>query len=488
MLQFLNKALALAISLCALTATAQAASPPASAFKADDRWCAIGDSITHGGHYHSFVYLFYATRFPAQRFEMFNCGVSGDSAAGTLKRLDTDILPHQPTVASVMLGMNDVKRHLYPGTGDGNATDRQRAIDDYVGNMRSLLERLKGAGARLIVITPSIFDQTAVFPVPHDAGFAGPGQVGVNTGLGKMAEQLRAMAGEFGAEIIDFHGPMSSLNAQGQKQDPAFTLIGQDRVHPGAVGHMVMAYHFLKAQGFGNEVSAVDIDAAAGRMIAARNGNVAELKASSDTVSFRHTAEALPFPVVSSAKPALELVPFQQELNVETLRIRGLKDGSYQLRIDGKTVVTLSAGELSSGVNLASYEQTPQYQQALQVHSLNDQRRALIAERLRCLALVESAYLAGEDIQPGTDVAAILDRKLEPLKNESYYGYLRGACDAYLKYQPLKQKTLREVGQLTDQMWQTAVPAVHAYEIIPTAPLPKGTQNRSPANAIAKPL
>lgn len=275
-----------------------------------------------------------------------------------MKRLDTDILPHQPTVASVMLGMNDIKRHLYPGTGDGNANDRQKAIDDYVANMRSLLERLKGA--RLIVITPSIFDQTAVFPEPHDAGFAGPGQVGVNTGLGKMAEQLRAMAGELGAEVIDFHGPMSSLNAQRQKQDSAFTLIGQDRVHPGAVGHMVMAYHFLKAQGFGNEVSAVDIDAAAGRVIAVRNGTVEELMASSDTVSFRHTAEALPFPVVSSAKPALELVPFQQKLNVETLRISGLKDASYQLRIDGKTVATLSAGELSSGVNLASYEQTPQ--------------------------------------------------------------------------------------------------------------------------------
>jgi lysophospholipase L1-like esterase len=466
-----------------LAALPSAASPAFGGFKAGDRWCAVGDSITNGGQYHSLIYLFYATRFPTQRFEMFNCGIAGDSAAGTLKRLDTDILPHQPTVASVMLGMNDVKRHLYTSTGDGNADERQKAIDGYVGNMRSLLERLKGAGARLIVITPSIFDQTALLPEPHDAGVAGPGQVGVNTGLGKMAEQLRAIAGEFGAEIIDFHGPMSSLNAQRQKQDPAFTLIGQDRVHPGAVGHMVMAYHFLKAQEIGNEVSAVDIDAAAGRVIATRNGTVAELKASSDTVSFRHAAEALPFPVVSSAKPALELVPFQQELNMETLRIRGLSDGSYQLRIDGKTVATFNTGELSAGVNLASIDQTPQYQQAVKVHSLNDQRRALITERLRCLAMVESAYLAGEDIQPGTDVAAILDRKLEPLKNQSYYVYVRGACDAYLKFQPVKEETLRKVGEITDRMWQAAAPVVHAYEIIPAA----SNQDGIPANTKTTP-
>jgi hypothetical protein len=56
-----------------------------------------------------------------------------------------------------------------------------------------------------------------------------------------------------------------------------------------------------------------------------------------------------------------------------------------------------------------------------------------------------------------------------------------------LKYQPLKEETLRKVGEITDTMWQTAVPAAHAYEIIPTAPLPKGIQNGSPANAIAKP-
>jgi len=466
-----------------LAALPGTASPAVGGFKAGDRWCAVGDSITHGGQYHGLIYLFYATRFPTQRFEMFNCGVSGDSAAGTMKRLDTDILPHQPTVASVMLGMNDVKRHLYTGIEDGNANERKKAIDDYVGNMRSLLKRLDDSGARLIVITPSIFDQTALLPEPYDAGYAGPGQVGVNTGLATMAEQLRAIAGEVGAEIIDFHGPMSTLNAQLQAQDPAFTLIGQDRVHPGAVGHMVMAYHFLKAQGFGNEVSAVDIDAAEGRVIAARNGTVDELKATADAVTFRHAADALPFPVASSTKPALELVPFQQELNMETLRVSGLGDGSYQLRIDGKKVATFNAGELSTGVNLASIDQTPQYRQALQVLALNDQRRALIAERLRCLALVESAYLAGEDIQPGTDVAAILDRKLEPLKNQSYYGYLRGACDAYLKYHPLKEETLRKVGEITDQMWQAAVPATHAYEIIRTASNPNG----NPTNTTTKP-
>jgi lysophospholipase L1-like esterase len=456
----------LAAASLLLAALPSVASPQSGAFKAGDRWCAVGDSITHGGHYHSLVYLFYATRFPSQRFEMFNCGISGDNANGTNKRLEKDILSHQPTVATVMLGMNDVRRHLYVKNDEQTLSERQKAIDDYVASMRTLLDGIRKSGSRLVLITPSIFDQTAILPGTMEPGLAGPDGVGVNTGLGLMAAQVRAMAAEMGADLIDFHKPMTELNAQLQKKDPAFTLVGPDRIHPGIVGHMVMAHLFLKAQGLSAEVSTVVVDAAAGKLVTATNGTVEDLKAEPASLSFKHSARALPYPVASGAKPALEIIPFQNEFNQELLQIRGLKSGDYELKIDGRNIARFSAGELSSGINLAGMEQTPQYQQAMTVLNFNDKRRALISERLRNPALVENAYLVGEDIQPGTDVAAILDRKLEPIKSQPYYVYLRGACDSYLKYQPLKQETLREVAELTDQMWQAAVPTQRLYEIV----------------------
>ena len=43
---------------------------------------------------------------------------------------------------------------------------------------------------------------------------------------------------------------MVALNQQYQQKDPTFTLCGSDRIHPDNDGHMVMAYLFLKAQGF----------------------------------------------------------------------------------------------------------------------------------------------------------------------------------------------------------------------------------------------
>jgi len=60
-------------------------------FHKGDVWAAVGDSITHSRRYHSFIYLYYLTRFPDQPFELVNCGVSGDSAGGGVQRFSWDI-------------------------------------------------------------------------------------------------------------------------------------------------------------------------------------------------------------------------------------------------------------------------------------------------------------------------------------------------------------------------------------------------------------
>ena len=91
---------------------AHAAEAPAPQFKKGDTVAVIGDSITHGGRYHAFIYLFYATRFPDREIKMYNCGISGDSAAGACRRFEWDIAVHKPTAATVLLGMNDVGRSL----------------------------------------------------------------------------------------------------------------------------------------------------------------------------------------------------------------------------------------------------------------------------------------------------------------------------------------------------------------------------------------
>src|SRR5580704_2477649 len=96
---------------------AQQAPPFQAMFQANDVVCYVGDSITHGGTYHSIVTLFYVTRFPDRPMRFYNEGIGGDRASMIMSderyRLTVDILGKKCTVASIMLGMNDIGRGDY---------------------------------------------------------------------------------------------------------------------------------------------------------------------------------------------------------------------------------------------------------------------------------------------------------------------------------------------------------------------------------------
>ena len=99
--------------------------------------CFLGDSITHGGQFHEFLQLFYATRNPEMRLRFINCGISGDDTKGMIYRFEKDVSLYNPTHIFLMTGMNDVIRTLY---FEGKAPNeiikkRNQALSNYKINM-----------------------------------------------------------------------------------------------------------------------------------------------------------------------------------------------------------------------------------------------------------------------------------------------------------------------------------------------------------------
>src|SRR5690606_4158749 len=119
------------------------------------------------------ISLYYATRFPDQKVRFFNCGISGNTATGVIKRLDKDILMHHPTWSIIMLGMNDVSRSLYaPGsdTIQGIKEKRQGALDNYKKNLESIINTLLHNNSKVILQKPSIYDQTGLLKATNEFG------------------------------------------------------------------------------------------------------------------------------------------------------------------------------------------------------------------------------------------------------------------------------------------------------------------------------
>src|SRR3954465_7012298 len=97
----MKKLLLLFIAACALQAKAQ------QPFQKGDRVVFVGNSITDGGHYHSYIWLYYMTRFPDRRITCLNAGIGGDVAAQIYDRFEDDVLSKKPTVLTLTWGMND---------------------------------------------------------------------------------------------------------------------------------------------------------------------------------------------------------------------------------------------------------------------------------------------------------------------------------------------------------------------------------------------
>jgi hypothetical protein len=67
-------------------------------FKAGDRVVFVGNSITDGGHYHSYIWLYYMTHFPTMRLTCYNAGIGGDAIGQIANRFDDDVLSKNPTL------------------------------------------------------------------------------------------------------------------------------------------------------------------------------------------------------------------------------------------------------------------------------------------------------------------------------------------------------------------------------------------------------
>jgi hypothetical protein len=333
--------------------------------------------------------------------------------------------------------------------------DRSGSAETYDKAMRQLTQSLVDAGTGVILITPSIYDDTADLKVANRAGDG--------AALTDYGKRVQAMANEYKVAIVDFNGPMTAINAEQQKQNPKFTIVGGDRVHPTQPGHMVMAYEFLKAQRLSGTVSRITIDAAAGKAGDLENCTVDKLEVREGEIRFVCLENALPYPVEDKAKPALDLVPFNQEFNQEILMVRGLASGDYALSIDGNDIRNFTAAELADGVNLVGEPNAPQVQQSLAVLAAL-QKKWDIAARLRNLAYCE--HCSWSDAPRPLDFsrmpAKLADR--EARVGDKNTSVIKSHKE-YLEDKPQEAELYREMGEAVQAARLAAQPKSHNFTL-----------------------
>ena len=424
-------------------------------FKDGERVNFIGNSITHGGEFHSYIILYYATRFPSQKVTFYNSGIWGDSANQFLKRMDKDILTNKADYAVVMAGMNDVNRVLYSDKRKHEPDiekQRQDALNNYRNNLEKVILRLRQEGMKIIIQKPSIYDQTAKMPMENMSG--------VNDALAKCCLIIDDLAGEYQLQVVDYYTPMNQVNIALQKKDSSATIVSYDRIHPATPGSFLMAAEFLKQTLSPAVVSSVSITKR--RQAAALHCKLSGLSFQKDSVMFDLDQESLPFPIPGAAEEVAGLIGFDEALNKQLIKIDGLKKGSYTLYIDQERVATFTSAQLKRGVNLAPCR-TPQARQAQEVaKQVAAYRQAY--RGLRDIKIVEINFLP--EIYYGATEQKTMNY-IDQLKASSSSIYTKNTYyfNLYFKSKPIESHLKNDLVRLRQSIYQSAQPLRHSYKL-----------------------
>jgi lysophospholipase L1-like esterase len=358
-----------------LTSLAAAAAQERSGFQLrdGDRVVFYGDSITDQRLYTTFTETYVITRFPRLNIQFVHSGWGGDRVTGggggpIDLRLQRDVFAYKPTVMTIMLGMNDGSYRLFD----------QGIFDQYSKGYEHILDAVKKAapGIRFTLIQPSPFDD-----VTRPPQFEG----GYNKVLVRYSQFVKELAEREHTGLADLNSPVAAAleKAKSTDAEQAKKII-PDRVHPGPSGHLLMAAALLKSWNAPATVTAVEIDAAAKRVVRAETTKVTGLK-SDGPLNWTQADEALPMPFdINDSVMALAVnsSDFVQALNQQTLKVTGLEGARYALKIDGEKVGAFTKEQLAAGINLAQFS-TPMARQAAEVHKLTIQHNNVHFTRWR---------------------------------------------------------------------------------------------------------
>jgi lysophospholipase L1-like esterase len=183
----------------------------------------LGDSITQfgwdqpGGYVRQVIAGFKSIGL---KIKPFPAGISGQTSAQMLARIQKDVIDKKPTWMTLSCGVNDVWHNAV-------------SLDDYKKNVTAMVDQAQAAGIKVMLLTP-----TPIMEVDND----------FNKKLADYNDFLRQFAQAKNIPLVDVNTAFwTKLKAA--PPAPGTTLLTVDGVHPNPEGNFVFASNILAAFG-----------------------------------------------------------------------------------------------------------------------------------------------------------------------------------------------------------------------------------------------
>ncbi|MEM7455022.1 MAG: GDSL-type esterase/lipase family protein [Planctomycetota bacterium] len=197
----------------------------------------LGDSITYGGGYVAGFETWLQVNHPDPDRVVINAGIPSETVSGLSEdghaggrfprpdldeRLDRVLAAIQPDLVIACYGMN---------CGIYQPLDESR-FEAYRSGIGNLHNKVTACGAKLIIVTPPVYDTHGKTP-----------EFDYDEVLGEYSNWLLEQP-ETMWQTIDLHTAMKQEIAGRRNEDPSFTF-QRDSVHPDAAGHLFIASQLI---------------------------------------------------------------------------------------------------------------------------------------------------------------------------------------------------------------------------------------------------
>lgn len=200
---------------------------------------AFGDSVTQGytahatiNHdqvYHACLKRSLETTYPLTTFSVINAGAAGHTVQNALKRLERDVIRHDPDLLIVAFGLNDAAHGGLEGVGQFKA------------DLNRLLERVeRETNAHVLIVTPSFTLQQMNGHIhPKELVYL-PGLLPLQRGgvVAAYATAIRQIGAARRLPVADVYAAWENLERTGVNTDD---LLSNGLNHPIGAAHAITA-------------------------------------------------------------------------------------------------------------------------------------------------------------------------------------------------------------------------------------------------------
>lgn len=211
----------------------------------------FGDSITQGGAnpggYCRLIGDAIGEHHASRGVKIVYAGISGNKVPDLQSRLDRDVLSQKPTIVFIYIGINDV---WHSTQGQGTPKDK------FESGLRDLIAKIKAAGARIVLCTPSMIGEKSDGTNPLDLM------------LEEYSAISRAVASETGVTLCDLRKAFLDHLREHNPENKDRGILTGDGVHLNGAGN-----EFVAAQASNAIAKALMAVASDSKTVSLFNGN-----------------------------------------------------------------------------------------------------------------------------------------------------------------------------------------------------------------------